>query len=625
MSNEKMSFKESWQVTKRGYQMWWKECPRIFLAIITNGFVAGITPYVAIFLTAQILAEIIGLQRAEVLRNLVIWALASALVLGFLVAVTKRWKNAEFEKVYPLQAKFFADKSMDMDFITVDDSRIKDLRTQVRQNAHWRGMGMPILVYSFDQLFRGAVAIIGSLILTWNFFTTTIPMGAGWIEILNNPLIRILLITLLIFLSAIGPSFNGKAYARQSLFGEDMTFYNRFFSFVMNMKTAENQMDIRMYSQEKTIFGLEKSLGKFRDFRMCRDYKTGLGALYLALGTVMSQLFIGIIYVLVALKASVGAFGVAAAAQYLGTLTILSQQLTIFLEGIGQLSSNASFLKSVFELFDEPNPMYQGSLSVEKRTDNKYEIEFRNVSFKYPQVDTYALKNVTLKFEYGERLAIVGENGSGKTTFIKLLCRLYDPTEGEILLNGIDIRKYDYYEYMDIFSVVFQDFRLFSFGLGENVAVASKYDADRVVECLEGAGFGERLATLENGLSTNLTKQFADDGIDISGGEKQKIALARALYKDAAYIILDEPTAALDPIAEHEVYSRMNEITQGKTAIFISHRLSSCRFCQDIIVFHDGELIQQGSHDELVENIDGKYHELWYAQAQYYVENESSS
>ena len=264
--------------------------------------------------------------------------------------------------------------------------------------------------------------------------------------------------------------------------------------------------------------------------------------------------------------------------------------------------------------------MYQGSLTIEKKGNYKNEIEFCKVSFKYPNVDTYVLKNVSLKFTMGERLAIVGENGSGKTTFIKLLCRLYDPTEGAILLNGIDIRKYDYREYMDIFSVVFQDFRLLSLKLGENVATSADYDEVRVHGCLEGAGFGKRLATLDAGLDTMLYKDFDDSGIDVSGGEEQKIALARALHKDATFIILDEPTAALDPIAEYEVYNRMNEITEGKTAIFISHRLSSCRFCQDIVVFHEGKLIQQGSHDTLVEDVHGKYHELWHAQAQYYVD-----
>ena len=264
--------------------------------------------------------------------------------------------------------------------------------------------------------------------------------------------------------------------------------------------------------------------------------------------------------------------------------------------------------------------MYQGSLTVEKRRDRNYEVEFRNVSFRYPGSDRYALKHVNMKFKIGERLAVVGMNGSGKTTFIKLLCRLYDPTEGEILLNGINIRKYDEREYRLLFAVVFQDFKLFALPLVENVASGSDYDEERARESLEKAGFGERLLRLSEGLATYLYKDYDKNGINISGGEAQKIAIARALYKDAPFIILDEPTAALDPIAEAEIYSRFNEIAGDKTAVYISHRLSSCRFCDEILVFHEGSVIQQGSHAELVADENGKYYELWRAQAQYYVD-----
>lgn len=230
------------------------------------------------------------------------------------------------------------------------------------------------------------------------------------------------------------------------------------------------------------------------------------------------------------------------------------------------------------------------------------------------------LKNVSMKFEIGKRLAVVGMNGSGKTTFIMLLCRLYDPTEGEILLNGIDIRKYNYREYMDIFSVVFQDFKLLPQKLGENVAGRVSYDRELATDCLEKAGFGDRLEKLKDGIDTYLYKDSSKDGVNISGGEAQKIAIARALYKDAPFIILDEPTAALDPIAEAEIYSKFDEIVGDKTAIYISHRLSSCKFCDEILVFDQGSVIQQGTHSELVSNTTGKYHELWNAQAQYYTE-----
>ncbi len=200
------------------------------------------------------------------------------------------------------------------------------------------------------------------------------------------------------------------------------------------------------------------------------------------------------------------------------------------------------------------------------------------------------------------------------------MCRLYDPTEGEILLNGVNIKKYDYDEYMSIFSVVFQDFRLFAFRLGETVSASPYYDRERVVRCLEEAGFGERLSSMPEGLDSFLKKDFDGSGIEISGGEGQKIALARALYKDAPFLILDEPTAALDPVSEYEIYSRFNEIAGDKTAIYISHRLASCRFCHKIAVFERGRIVQTGSHAELLANEAGVYHRLWMAQAQYYTD-----
>ena len=297
----------------------------------------------------------------------------------------------------------------------------------------------------------------------------------------------------------------------------------------------------------------------------------------------------------------------------------MSGGLSKLVKGLGDIKNNAPALKKSMTFFEIPNDMASGTEPVEKNKDNEYVIEFRNVSFKYPASGEYALKDVNIKFRAGEKLAVVGRNGSGKTTFIKLLCRLYDPTEGTILLNGKDIREYDYSEYLGIFSVVFQDFKLFAFKLGDNVAGKSDYNASLADECLEKAGFADRLKTLEKGEETYLYKEFERDGVDLSGGEAQKVALARALYKNAPFIILDEPTAALDPVAESEIYSNFNSIVGDKTAVYISHRLSSCRFCDDIAVFDGGRLVQRGDHDSLVSDENGVYHALWNAQAQYYT------
>ncbi len=271
----------------------------------------------------------------------------------------------------------------------------------------------------------------------------------------------------------------------------------------------------------------------------------------------------------------------------------------------------------MLEFMEMQNVLYKGTLPVEKRSDNDYKIEFRNVSFKYPGNEQYSLRNFSIQLTIGHKLAIVGMNGSGKTTMIKLLCRLYDPCEGMITLNGIDIKKYDYSEYMSIFSLVFQDFKLFSFKLSENIACAINIDRERATKILDVLGLSERTKKMQSELDTYLYNDF-DKGVEISGGEAQKIAFARALYKNAPFIILDEPTAALDPIAEFEIYSKFNEIVGDKTAIYISHRLSSCRFCDDIAVFHEGKLIQRGGHDILIADEKGKYYELWNAQAQYY-------
>ena len=507
-----------------------------------------------------------------------------------------------------------------LDYADIDRQYVYDLYSQIVQISSWAGWGLGMTIRDYIELVTAIIQIIAGIVLSVSLFTLPVAPTSE-LAFLNHPLCAIIIIVIMLSVAILSPICRNKGESYWSLNPENAKFGNRVFSFFGMMSHERNRaVDLRIYNQQENICGtyLEREDTFGPNSSIAQDCKGPMG-LWLAASESISVILTAIIYIFVCLKAWAGAFGVGSVTQYIGAITNLFLGISALLKVIGELQINAEFLKTEFEFLDIPNNMYQGSLTTEKRRDRQYEVEFKDVSFQYPGSDTWALRHVNMKFTVGSRLAVVGMNGSGKTTFIKLLCRLYDPTEGQILLNGIDIRKYRYDDYINIFSVVFQDFSLFALPLGENVAGSHTYDKERILHCLKDAGFEDRLQTMPKGLDTYLYKDLDKDGVEVSGGEAQKIAIARALYKDAPFLILDEPTAALDPIAEAEIYCNLNNIIDDKTAIYISHRLSSCRFCDDILVFHEGNVVQHGSHETLVADTSGKYFELWNAQAQYYV------
>ena len=257
---------------------------------------------------------------------------------------------------------------------------------------------------------------------------------------------------------------------------------------------------------------------------------------------------------------------------------------------------------------------------------DKFEFRFENVSFKYPGHDNYVLKNVNLTIKNGAKLAVVGVNGAGKTTFIKLMMKLYEPSEGRILLNDVDIKEYNREEYFKLFSPVFQNVECFAMPIYQNISFAEedKTDMNKINEVLEQSGLSEKINSYEKGIHTNLLKIFDKEGIDLSGGEKQRLAMARALYKDGKVVILDEPTAALDALAEDRMYREFENMIYGKTAVFISHRLGSTRFCDKIAMFEDGTIVEEGTHEELMAK-NGKYAYMFGIQSQYYDEKQKNS
>ncbi len=613
----RMAVKERVQITARGFGILNRYCPGLARGKALSALVSALQPFASIWFSARIINEIAGARRINALALYVCAVILANFLASMLRNAIDRITNEKESQMWGFFGKVFADKQMSMDYADLERAEIQRQRKLAEEDLYMFGNGLGQLVWGTAGLVSASVSILVSLSMTLTLFMrrsgNPVIDSWGWAVALFA----------VILLGGLG---NARATVGENRIFEEwskgLVWFNRangFFGRDLYM-SPERAKDVRIYGQEGIADHALEKLHRYNIessktiFRMA--VQPSLAALGIGVGSAACYLF-------VVLKAFFGAFGVGSIVQYVGALSRLGEGVQGMMYTLADNEVYCSHLKSLFQYLDIPNGKYEGTLPVEKRAfcaggDNEYEIEFRDVSFRYPGAETDALRHVSMKFRVGERLAVVGQNGSGKTTFIKLLCRLYDPTEGAILLNGIDIKKYDYKEYLSIFSVVFQDFRLFSFPLGQNVAAGIECDRARVEACLRKAGFGERMRNMPDGAETYLYKDFDEGGVDLSGGEAQKIALARALYKDAPFMILDEPTAELDPIAEYEVYAKFNEIVGGKTAIYISHRLASCRFCDDIAVFHEGRLIQRGNHDALAADARGKYCELWNAQAQYY-------
>lgn len=617
--SEVCSLKETWMLYKRAILLCCREYPKQFLYVGLHALVKAGSPCFALYFTAQLLNELAGARREEELLKWTAVILVTTLVLSLLKALLFRTKETYTAVQWDCMPAIYAKKMLSMDYSALDDALTYEKLSLVEQLDNWNGNGMNRVSWQYERFLEEFFKLAGGLALSVTLFTIKVPETAEGLSFLNNPFCPWILLVCMLGVAAANATMEKliQVYEHQS--AEMARLGNRIFGFMYDfIFNRKRDLDIRMYRQEEGCVHLFTSIHAFDTKSYFAKMAKGAGGILTALQTVLPSLLMGIVYLYVCLKAWAGAFDVGMITQYVGAVTSISSAITGLFTVAAEAVGNAYYLREVFRFLDIPNQMYQGSLTVEKRTDRNYEIEFQDVSFRYPGAETYALRHVSLKFQIGKRMAVVGQNGSGKTTFIKLLCRLYDPTEGVILLNGIDIRKYNYREYMSIFSIVFQDFQLLSLSLAQNVAAGETFDRERALDCLQKAGLTEMAEKLPRGLDTNIGKDFEEDGVWVSGGEGQKIAIARSLYRDAPFIILDEPTAALDPVAEYEIYSKFNEIVGDRTAVYISHRLSSCRFCDEILVFHEGERIQQGSHEELLADQNGKYAQLWNAQAKYY-------
>ncbi len=572
--------------------------------------------YLHIFITMKIIDMVITNEpRWDIILFTVITGFMELLLFCIRHGINRGYNCRDFSLKQNKQRMLW-EKLLHMDYVHLENPE-----THIQYQRAGNGMDrLDSVLFNLADAAEGLItAAVGLILIAPMAFRGTSELTGLWGFINSNGglFLVIFLAALLELIRALVPNKKALKYMAVINNDRDILQYERTAIYYDQdvRRNYRNGKDIRIYAEQEMILGeyqrnTDSWLGEWEK----GIHKVCLANIGIYAITLLSNL---LMYSFAVARAIAGTLTVGEIIGFVMYFSRIRTGITGVAAGIGEMSVNQDYIRYALDFLDIPDEKYKGSIPTEKRDDNEYEFEFRHVHFRYPGSEQYTLKDVNLKWRIGEKMALVGKNGCGKSTLIKLLCRLYDPTEGEITLNGIDIRKYQYEDYLDLFSVVFQDSGLFCFSMAENVAASADYDSKRVTDCVIRAGLGERLNKMEQGIETCLYKNFDEHGVEISGGEAQKLCLARAIYKGAPFIVLDEPTAALDPISEHDIYTKFNDIVGTRTAVYISHRLSSCRFCDEIVVMDDGSVVERGSHNALLDR-GGVYKTLWTAQAEYY-------
>jgi ABC-type multidrug transport system fused ATPase/permease subunit len=501
-----------------------------------------------------------------------------------------------------LKRKFYhmlGDKVMSVDFRHLESPNFLNLFQRIQQNVD-------VLLNT-----KWAIMSITSGVLTL--------AGLTFIISFLNPVILLLIIIIV----CINTYLNSKTVKYNYQWQKDMAPFNRKGNYIIALMLGfDNGKEIRINNLKEWIGEKFETIrvGYMSEFKKVVYKYLKINLLSITSTIVQDALIYSYLAYRVISKPSItiGQF-----TMYLTAIGNFSSALNNITSQFVSLSQNSLYVDKFKEFMDlkSDNEKFENKVLSDIK-ENNYIFEFKNVSFKYPGSEKYALKNINIVIDFSQKLSIVGMNGSGKTTFIKLLTRLYEPTEGQILLNGVDIKTITYKEYVKLFAVVFQDFKLFAFSMEENIVLNGEKDETKVLEAIKKSGLQNKLDKLPKGTQTSIFKIFDEHGIEFSGGESQKLVIARALYKNSPIIVLDEPTAALDPLAEYEIYKSFDELVKNKTAIYVSHRLSSSRFCDKVAVFHNGEIIEYGTHHQLIK-LNGLYSDMYKKQAQFYVEAEA--
>ena len=579
---------------------------------IIKAVIDSLTPYIAIFMSALIIDELAGERNLSVLIQYVLITTGGTLFFRIISAILQQ-KIVISNGVFHQELKRYLNNiKLNLDYEKMEEPKYNELHSRIVGSMFMTNGGITSVTELITSLLTSSISCIIAVLIIARVFAKT----SGEANPLSSFGIGVLYAIVVIGCIAITVR-NSRKESKEEFGLYQNCATNRYidyyhFNYMEDDKAAK---DIRIFHQMDLIIDEIRNKAR-KPWMNILIKRSRLYQVYFGTNAIISTFIGGLTYIVIGLRALKGHISLGNVSQSYSSIVILVSSIQNFFVSMSQIISNNEYLKILYEYIDLAGVSSQGEIIPKEQRD--WTIEFHNVSFKYPSSEEYALRNVSFKISSNSQTAIVGVNGSGKTTMIKLLCGFYKPQEGYITLNEIKIQDYDRDAYLDLFSVVFQDFKIFAFPIGENVAASVEYDERKVWQALKTAGLDNKTRSLSNQLNHYIYKNVDMDGTDISGGEEQKLAIARAFYKDAPFIIFDEPTAALDPVAEAEIYTKFNQIVGDKAAVFISHRLSSCRFCERIFVFDKGKIVQKGTHDELLQNNNGKYFELWNAQARYY-------
>ena len=600
---------------KKAFSLMHKTSKMLIPATILSSFFTTLIPYVSLYFSGIIVDGIISNKSYEVILTDATYLVVIVLVCGVIAEVLTKARLYLGDKAQTILKVQIAKKAITLNYETFENPEIQQLRKKAESGTNYNG-GLPGMV---ENLAGGFITGIFSILFSLGGIIVLVLSKSNLdtpIALFSNSIWYTICLAILIGLPVVLSIFiNMKAAEHQQSIFDEIVFINRVGEYFNRIiADYENGKMFRMYQMQDFIININrkytvKSMEWFKKlYKAIYSYNTT--------SQIIGVLATGLLYCLVITKAYVGAITVGSILMYVGYLQRMLHSLSISAAQISSSSIVVNYLRSYYDYLSlEVDDMPKAEVN-----SADFEIVFENVSFKYPNSDNYSLRNVNCTIRKGEKLAIVGQNGTGKTTFIKLLCNLYKPTEGRILLNGVDINSIDSDSYTDLIAVVFQDFKLFATTLAQNIACTHDVDYQRLDDALNIVGIENRVDRMDKGVESMITRYLDDTGIELSGGEAQKVAIARAWYKNSPLIILDEPTAALDPLSEFEIYNNFNEIVTDKSAIYISHRMSSCQFCERIIVFDAGTIIQEGNHSSLMNDTSGLYFKLFDAQAQYYTD-----